>query len=80
MKITRDQLTDTQVRLLEFVRSQYFHVTLDDFLLESPDIEQSEAEQALQDLREKHIVVAPPLKDRGFIGVTNTCYKLMGWA
>lgn len=82
MKITHDQLTDTQIRLLEFVKSQYFHVTLDDFLLESPDITQEAAEEALDDLRKKHIAVkppAPPRKNRGFIGVTNLGYRVMGW-
>ena len=71
-------LTNVQREILEFVKNEYFHVSLNDFISRT-GTSMSEAVDALKDLRKKRIVAVGPSLTDSFIGVTNYGWNVMKW-
>lgn len=71
-------LTELQKAILEYVKREYFHVTLKDFI-SCTGVQEEDALNALKDLKSKRIVTTSPNIMGSFIGVTNYGWKLMGW-
>ena len=71
-------LTNLQIQILNFTKSQYFHGTLAEFI-KYYGVSENDALAALKDRRSRRIVAVPSDLMNSWIGVTNYGWKLMGW-
>lgn len=71
-------LTNLQIQILNFAKSQYFHGTLAEFI-NYYGVPENDALAALKDLKSKRIVSMPPDLMNSWIGVTNYGWKVMDW-
>lgn len=73
------EISGLQREILEFAKAEDFHGTLEDFHKRNPEHTKEELEEALKGLKRSRLVSMPPALYTGWIGVTNTGWKVMGW-
>ena len=70
---------ELQQEILWYAKTEYFHVSLNDFLQNNPHVNSDEAAIALKELKKQRIVSMGPNIFDDCIGVTNHGWKVMGW-
>lgn len=72
-------LTPLQIDIMDFIKREDFHASLEDFLKQHPYIARNDAMDALSGLKSMRIVCVGPDLLNDFIGATNMGWKKMGW-
>lgn len=68
-----------QVEIMQFAKKELFHATIEDFLIQNPQVEKEEALEALKGLKRMRVCSVGPSMEKDWIGATNKGWKVMGW-